>query len=98
MEGEERRQGFRFQYELVEKVREGINKDRYLSLKMLEYEYGANKEMIRQILVQDLGASKVCIRFLPHALSDDQKHEGVEYMQKTSWRLAKQWKIFSSTL
>ena len=36
-------------------------------------------EKIRQILVEDLGKRKVASRFVPHALSDDQRHEGVQY-------------------
>ena len=34
---------------------------------------------IRQILVEDLGKRKVASRFVPHALSDDQRHELVQY-------------------
>ena len=42
-------------------------------------EYGVKRETIRQILVKDLGKRKVVYRFLPHALSDDQGHERVQY-------------------
>ena len=34
---------------------------------------------IHQILVEDLGKRKVASRFVPHALSDDQRHERVQY-------------------
>ena len=36
-------------------------------------------EMICQILVEDLGKRKVASWFVPHALSDDQRHERVQY-------------------
>ena len=36
-------------------------------------------EMICQILVEDLGKRKVASWFVPHALSDDQRHEHVQY-------------------
>ena len=42
-------------------------------------EFGVNREKIRQILVEDLGKRKVASRFVPHALSDDQRHERVQY-------------------
>ena len=41
--------------------------------------FGVNRKMIRQILVEDLGKRKVASRFVQHALSDDQRHEHVQY-------------------
>ena len=42
-------------------------------------EFGVNRETIRQILVEDLGKRKVASRLVPHALSDDHRHERVQY-------------------
>ena len=42
-------------------------------------EFGVNRETIRQILVEDLGKRKVVSRFVPHAFSDDQRYERVQY-------------------
>ena len=42
-------------------------------------DFGVNRETIRQILVEDLGKRKVASRFVPHALSDDQRYERVQY-------------------
>jgi len=42
-------------------------------------EFGINGETIRQILVEDLGKRKVASRFVPRSLSDDQRHERVQY-------------------
>ena len=42
-------------------------------------EFGVNRETICQILVEDLGKRKVASRFVPHSLSDDQRHERVQY-------------------
>ena len=42
-------------------------------------EFGINGETIRQILVEDLGKRKVASRFVPHALSGDQRHERFQY-------------------
>jgi histone-lysine N-methyltransferase SETMAR len=46
---------------------------------MMADEFGVNRETIRQILVEDLGKRKVASRFVPHSLSDDQRHERVQY-------------------
>ena len=42
-------------------------------------EFGVNREMIHQILVEDLGKRKVASRFVLHALSDDQRYERDQY-------------------
>ena len=41
---------------------------------MMADEFGANRETIRQILVEDLGKRKFAFRFLPDALSVYQSH------------------------
>jgi len=46
---------------------------------MMADEFGVNRKTIRQILVEDLGKRKFEARFMPHALSDDQRHERVQY-------------------
>ena len=50
-----------------------------MTVRMMADEFGVNRETIRQILVEDLGKGKVASRFVPHALSDDQRHERVQY-------------------
>ena len=47
-------------------------------------EFGVNRETIHQILVEDLGKRKVATRFVPHSLSDDQRHERVQYAKDMS--------------
>jgi histone-lysine N-methyltransferase SETMAR len=46
---------------------------------MMADEFGVNRETIRQILVEDFGKRKIASRFVPHSLSDDQRHERVQY-------------------
>ena len=48
-------------------------------MRMMADEFGVNRETIRQILVEDLEKRKVASRFVPHAFSDDQRHERVQY-------------------
>ena len=49
-----------------------------MTVRMMADEFGVNRETIRQILVEDLGKRKVASRFVPHALSDDQRNEHVQ--------------------
>ena len=58
---------------LIAKVRKRIQEERCVTVRMIADEFDVNREMICQILVEDLGKSKVASRFVPHALSDDQK-------------------------
>ena len=63
---------------LIVKVRKRIQ-ECCVTVRMMADEFGVNRETICQILVEDLGKRKVFSRFVPHALSDDQRHERVQY-------------------
>lgn len=65
--------------ELVQKIREIIAIDGNFTVRMLAEELGINRETVRQILTKDLGKKKVCARFVPHELNEDQKHARVEH-------------------
>jgi len=74
---------------LIAKVRERIQEEHCATVRMVADEFVVNREMIRQILVEDLGKRKVASRFVPHSLSDDQRHKHVQYAKdiiKTSRR------------
>jgi len=64
---------------LTAKVRERIQEERCATVRMMADEFGINRETICQILVEDLGKRKVASRFVPHSLSDDQRHKRVQY-------------------
>jgi len=64
---------------LIAKVRKRIQEERCVTVRMMADEFGVNREMIRQILVEDLGKRKVTSQFVLHALSDDQRHERVQH-------------------
>jgi len=64
---------------LIAKVRKRIQEEHCVTVRMVADELGVNRETIRQILVEDLGKRKVASQFVPHALSDDQRHERVQY-------------------
>jgi hypothetical protein len=42
---------------------------------MLEEITGINRETVRKILIEDLKKKKVCVRFVPHLLTPDRKHQ-----------------------
>ena len=58
---------------LIAKVREQIQ-ERCATVRMMADESGVNREMTRQILEKDLAKRKVASWFVPHSLSDDQRH------------------------
>ena len=64
---------------LVVKVRKRIQEERCVTVRMMAGEFGVNRETIRQILVEDVGKRKVASRFVPRALSHDQRHGRVQY-------------------
>lgn len=59
--------------ELVQKIREIIAIDGNFTVRMLAEELNTNRETVRQILTIDLGKRKVCARFVPHQLTEDQQ-------------------------
>jgi len=64
---------------LIAKVSKRIQEEHSVAVRMMADEFGVNREMIHQIVVEDLGKKKVACRFVPHVLSDDQRHEHVQY-------------------
>jgi len=65
--------------EHIAQVRKRIQEERCVIVRMMADDFGVNRETIRQILVEDLGKRKVASRLVLHALSDDQRHERVQY-------------------
>jgi hypothetical protein len=57
----------------IANVREMVTRDGRLTFRMLSDEININKETIRQILHEDLRKRKICVKFVPHSLRDEQK-------------------------
>ena len=57
----------------IEKVRELVRTDRRLTIRMMADQLGIDKELVRSILVDNLGMRKVCAKMVPRLLSEDQK-------------------------
>jgi len=65
----------------VESVRRLLTEDRRITLKMIADRLNIGKETVRRIVTEDFGKRKICARFVPHALTTEQKQERVVYCQ-----------------
>ena len=65
----------------VEKIRELIRKDRFMSVRLIEDVTDIRKSQVHRILNENLKPRKVCAWFVLHSLSDDQKHTRVLHAQ-----------------
>jgi transposase len=54
-------------------VREMVTRDRRWTLRMMSDELNVSKKRIPQILHEDLRKRKICVKFVPHSLRDEQK-------------------------
>lgn len=60
-----------------------MHHDGCLTVMMVADELNISRETIPNILVKDLGKKTVASRFVPHSMSDDQKHAHDEYAEDT---------------
>ena len=63
---------------MIEKVRQMLEQDRRLTLSLIAEELGTNKDTAHTIVRNDLGKRKICSRFVPHKLRDEQKAKRME--------------------
>ena len=63
----------------IGKVLEFLTGHRNASLKMISEALSINRETIRTIVHEDLGKTKVCARFVPRQLTDEQKSTRVDH-------------------
>jgi len=67
--------------ENVESVRRLLTEDCRTTIQMIADRLNIGKETVRRIVTEDLGKIKICARFVPYALTTDQKQERVVYCQ-----------------
>ena len=63
--------------ENVESVHRLLIEDHLTTLKMIADRLNIGKETVRRIVTEDLGKRKICARFVPHALTTEQKQERI---------------------
>jgi len=57
----------------IEKVSQILRSDRCVSARLIEEMTGIPKSVVHRILTENLGKKKICARFVPHSLSEEQK-------------------------
>jgi len=65
--------------ENVESVSRLLTKDRRTTLQMNADRLNIGKKTVRRIVTEDLRKRKICAKFVPHALTTEQKQERVVY-------------------
>lgn len=61
----------------VQKVRQRLDQDRRMSVRMLAEEIGVPKSVVHRILTEDFNMRKVCAKMVPKVLNDDMKEQRV---------------------
>jgi len=67
--------------ENMESVHRLLTEDRRTTLQMIADCLSIGKETVHWIVTEDLGKRKICARFVPHALTTEQKQERIVYCQ-----------------
>ncbi|GBN33688.1 hypothetical protein AVEN_259780-2-1, partial [Araneus ventricosus] len=62
----------------IERVRRMLADDRRLSLRMIAEELKISLDSVSNIIHENLQKRKICARFVPHKLSDEQKQHRME--------------------
>ena len=68
-------------YENITRVKQMVQSDRKLTVRMILDELSLNRESVRTILLHDLGMRKVCDKMVPKILSEDQKQNRVKFCE-----------------
>ncbi|KAJ4447653.1 hypothetical protein ANN_09660 [Periplaneta americana] len=64
--------------EMIEKLRQMLAQVRRLTLRLIAEELDISKDTVHTIVRDDLGKQKICSRFVPHKLTDEQKAKWME--------------------
>ena len=67
--------------ENVERVRQKVQSDRRLTVRMIADELGMNSERAWRIITEDLGMRKICAKMVPRLLNEEQKERRVQVCQ-----------------
>ncbi|KAJ8953293.1 hypothetical protein NQ318_015875 [Aromia moschata] len=66
----------------VKRVRDLLNTNRRLSVRLISETLDITKTIVHEIVSESLGMRKVCAKFVPKVLTDDQKARRVETCQE----------------
>ena len=74
----------------VERVRQKVREDRRMTVRMVAYELGINRETVWKIITEDLEMRKLCAKMVPKLLNNDQKDRRLQVCQDILGRLQTQ--------
>ena len=74
--------------ENAERVRQKVQSDRRLTVRMIADELGMNSERVWRIITKDLGMRTICAKMVPRLLNEGQKERRVQCV-KTFWNNSK---------
>ena len=63
---------------MIEKVRQILEQDRRLTLRLIAQELGISKDTAHTIVRDDLGERKICSRFVLHKFTEEQQAKRME--------------------
>ena len=64
--------------DMIERVQQMLAQDQRVTLRLMAEELGISKDTVHTIVREDLGKQKICSRFVPHKLTDEQKAKRME--------------------
>ena len=64
--------------DMIERVRQMLVQDRRVTLRLMAKELGISNDTVHTIVCKYLGKRKICSRFVPHKLTDEQKAKRME--------------------
>ncbi|XP_050527794.1 protein GVQW3-like [Daktulosphaira vitifoliae] len=82
----------------VKKVRDVLNNDRRLSIRMIADEVGIDKMTVHNIITNDLGMRKICAKLVPKVLTDEQKERRVAVASEMIDRLQTESEILDRVI
>jgi hypothetical protein len=69
----------------VEIISQLLLQNYHLSLRMLADKVNIGKDTVRKIVVEDLRKQKVCLHFVPHPLTPEQKYRPTTWQSSSSF-------------
>jgi transposase len=64
--------------DMIKRVRQMLAQDRRVTLRLMVEELSISEDTVHTIVHEDLGKPKICSRFVPHKLTEEQKAKRME--------------------
>ncbi len=77
---------------LINKIKDIVNKDKHITTRKISDAIGISKERVSYTLHNELSLRKLCKKWIPHVLTEENKLKRVEYSRKSLETLNKGYK------